>query len=391
MQTLTHIEDIFEQFYKLLIADVIPVQLQDQSACYSFYETIVAGNLLTENQQRYILKILDKYRLFCAAASLDYSEQLESPQWKNPVRIIDKSKKAWIEEDEENIFVCLKFPYQLKDVFEKEFEIDSRTSVWELERRVRKMSIYHINLLTLNEFLIKHHFEIEESFSIALAQYEEILNQQDQISPQFEIVDGNIKLINAAAGAEDWWKENRNHSLSSDILLAKAMGFKLIDSPKTVVEQIAASNTNQFWIEDNARFLDLVNEINGKVCVLIDRVSDAKEWLKSFIASSDAKGIDRNLIKVCFRESKAGNTGLNDWVKEQGLGGPVEEGKILIFQHKPAKWLFKDPQSVKILATNNLYPPTNGITKDWFATHSCVVYLGDIKPSKTRNTKIVQL
>lgn len=391
MQTPTHVEEIFEQFYKLIIADKIPVQEQDESACYSFFEAIALGNLLTENQQKYILKILDKYKVFSLACQLDYQENLLSPLWKNPTRIIDRSKKVWVEEDDENIFVCLKFPYQLKDIFEKEFEPHQKYSVWELDRRVRKISIYNINLILLNEFLLKHHFEIEESFCIALAQYEEIINQQDHLLPTFEIVNKEVKLINAAPDAESWWNENKTSLLDTNILLAKSMGFRLISRASSTVEQIASADTNQFWINDNQTFLDLVNAIDGRVCVLVDRVSDTKEWVQSFVAAADAAGIPRNTIKVCFRESKNEKTGFNQWVKEQNLGGPVEEGKILIFQHKPAKWLFKNQESVKILATNNLYPSTNALTKDWFTTHPCVVYLGDIKPSKSRNTKIVQL
>lgn len=391
MQNFAYIEDIFQEFYKLVVSNGIPIQIQDRKACHSFFETIIVGNLLTENQQKYILKILDKYKEFSAAALLDYYNDLTTPVWKNPTRIIDKSKKAWIEETSECTYVCLKFPFQLKELFEKEFESQQRMSEWDSDRAVRKLPVYKINLISLNEFLVEHRFSIEESFCIALAQCEEIINQQEQIVPSFEIVDSEIKLINVAADAANWWEENRTLVYGSDILLAKAMGFRLKSLPKTTVEKIAAADTNQFWINNVDKFLDLINDIDGKICVLIDRTCNAKEWIQLFVAATDKKNIDRDLIKICFRENKNQNTGFNDWVKDHGLGGPVEEGKILIFQHKPAKWLFKDQHSVKILVTNNLYPSTNTITKDWFATHPCVVYLGDIQPSKSRNTKIVQL
>jgi hypothetical protein len=109
------------------------------------------------------------------------------------------------------------------------------------------------------------------------------------------------------------------------------------------------------------------------------------------VADADQSGIARDDIKVCFRENKENNSGINDWIKMAGVGGKVETGKILIFEYKPAKWLFKDSEDVKLLVTNNLYPPTNGITKDWFSSHPCVIYLGDIKPSEQRGQKIVEL
>jgi hypothetical protein len=53
--------------------------------------------------------------------------------------------------------------------------------------------------------------------------------------------------------------------------------------------------------------------------------------------------------------------------------------------------LFKDEQDVKILVTNNIYPPTNTLAKEWFGSHPCVLYLGDTKPTEQRGQKIVEL
>ena len=53
--------------------------------------------------------------------------------------------------------------------------------------------------------------------------------------------------------------------------------------------------------------------------------------------------------------------------------------------------MFKDSIDVKMLVTNNIYPPTNTMTKDWFNSHPCVVYLGDTKPTEQRGQKIVEL
>ena len=94
---------------------------------------------------------------------------------------------------------------------------------------------------------------------------------------------------------------------------------------------------------------------------------------------------------MCFRENKDSNTGINQWIKDTGVGGKVEDGKILIFEFKPAKWLFKEQENVKLLVTNNLYPATNTITKDWLSSHPCVIYLGDIKPATQRGHTIVEL
>jgi hypothetical protein len=124
---------------------------------------------------------------------------------------------------------------------------------------------------------------------------------------------------------------------------------------------------------------------------VLDRTGNTLAWLDQFVRDVDNAGISRNDIRVCFRESKESDTGVNSWIKSNSVGGKVEDGKILIFEYKPAKWLFKQSEDVKMLVTNNLYPPTNQLTKDWFESHPCVIYLGDIKPSEQRGQQIVEL
>ena len=96
-------------------------------------------------------------------------------------------------------------------------------------------------------------------------------------------------------------------------------------------------------------------------------------------------------IKVCFRDSSQSTSQLNAWIKENELGGKVQEGKIFIFNHKPAKWLFKNDISVKIIVTNNLYPDTVISVREWIKSHPCVFYVGNIKPSLQKEINIVDL
>ena len=131
--------------------------------------------------------------------------------------------------------------------------------------------------------------------------------------------------------------------------------------------------------------------VNSRLAVVIDRSSDTLSWLQSFVQAADEAGVHREEIKVCFRENKDSETGVNEWIKLAGVGGKIEGGRIYIFEHKPAKWLFKDKEDITIIATNNLYPHTNQVTKDWLDSHPCVIYLGDIKPSEQKGKKIVEL
>jgi hypothetical protein len=387
------VEDTFIKFYDLVMLDEVPLQAQDLSAASSFYSVILQGKELTQNQANFILKLLAKYRVLMLKSSFDYQHVLDNPQWKTPFRILDLSKKIFVEKESNgSIWVCVKFPYQLKREFDDEFEDKQHLmSSWDPERKLRQLSVYDANLVQLYEFALKHNFEIDDTFMIALAEVEEIWQNQEEVLPFSSVVANWVVLGNSSTETDDWFKTHSSGLIDNDLLLAKSMGYLYSSKPRTMIEKIAASDSNSFWIKNNADFLSLCNSITGRVCIVLDRTSNTLDWLTQFINDADAAGIDRNEIKVCFRDSKEQNTGINEWIKVNGVGGKVETGRILIFEFKPAKWLFKEQESVKLLVSNNLYPSTNQLTKDWVGSHPCVIYLGDIKPSEQRGQNIVEL
>ena len=389
-----YVEDIFIEFYENSQAMSVPIQRQDSAACSSFYQHLIVGNQLTQNQANYILKLLNKYKNLSSLANFDYSQEIINPIWKNSFRSIDYSKKIFVEKtDDGNIFVCLKFPYQLKKEFEDEFEknSDRKTSFWDHEEKIRKLNIYDFNLVQVYEFVKSHNFEIDDTFMIALGEVEEIWQNQDKILPKSTIVDGNVKLLNCSGEVSEWWNSNKTGILEDDLLLAKNMGYILDKNPENPIEKIASTLSNSFWIKDNKQFLNLINPISGKICIVLDRVGRSIEWMQKFAENVDECGIPRDQVKVCFRADKNEDQSFNQWIKDNKFGGKVDDGKILIFNYKPAKWLFKELNSVKMLVSNNLYPSTNNIARDWFNTHPCVLYLGDIKPSEAKGQKIVEL
>jgi hypothetical protein len=388
------IEDIFLDFARFVDLRAIAVQRQDLSVIQSFSINLSGGNQLTENQANFILKLLQKYRNICQISGFDYFDALDDPVWKNNFRTLDHTKKIFVEKDEnEKIIICAKFPYQLKKQVDDELCGGQTTpyNSWDPERKIRKFTVDDHNVIQFYEFAKNNNFEIDESFLNLVFQVEEIWQNYENISPYSTLVNGEVELHNASSDAIEYWTQNKTNNVDSDLLLAKSMGYILEKTPETSIEKIASSPSNSFWVKTNQEFLKLCKQIDGKVCVVLDRVGRTLEWLEKFTADIEHVGIPRNEIKVCFRADKTENPELNSWIKENGFGGKVEDGKILIFNHKPAKWLFKESECVKILASNNLYPSTNQLSRDWFNSHPCVIYIGDIKPSQDKEQKIVNL
>lgn len=391
MLTSTFIEDIFVEFYILVDRKNIPIHYIDQSACTSFFNSINADKTLTANQAKYILRILQKYKTSIKAAGLDYEDALLLPNWKSAFRIVDLSKKIWIELDEAKTpWVVLKSPFSLKAEFDAKFD-NRYYQRWDAERKVKLLELYEFNLIQLYEFVIQHNFEIDPTFLEVISEVEEIWQNQNAILPYSTIFDNRVVIRNSSPETSEWFTTRTIDIVEHDLLLAKRMGYNFVGDAITLSQKIAASTSNSFWLKSSDELINLHRDIQGKMCIILDRGSNTFEWIKQFAIAADVANIDRSSIKVCFRIPDDIEMGFNSWISENGFGGKVDSATILIFNYKPAKWLLNEQENVTLLVTNNLFPSTNYITRDWLSSHPCVIYLGDIKPSELGDQNIVEL
>ena len=388
-----YIEDIFIEFVDISSMQGVPLQYQDRSAAHSFYQNIQQGNHFTENQAKYVIKILYKYRNVMKEY-LDYEDRLELPQWKNPFRVIDLSLKVWVEHDGDLPWICFKFPFQIKELFDEEFKLwnnfGKSRSVWDRERKIRKLQLYDFNLIQIYEFVKTNNFEIDDSFMEAMSAVEEIWQNSHAFLKKCSITENGVELINATEDAKTYFLENRTDSIEQNLFLAKNMGYILDKNPTNNVEVIASSSSNTFWIKTQEDFLTLAYQTPGKIAIILDRSSQSLPWIKELAETIEKCGFDKKDFRVCFRASNEIDPDFNKWVSKNNFGGKIDTAKFLIFQHKPAKWLFNGENDVIIVASNELLPSTNSTTKAMFNNHPCVVYIGEYKPTKQKDN-IVEL
>jgi hypothetical protein len=391
MTKFLFVEDAFVKFYDLVVhtGAVLP---QDLPPCFSFYEKITINEKLTENQGRFLLKILSKYNEAANSLELNYNNILDNPIWKNDFRVIDLSKQVFVEVHDKSTEICLKFPFSIKSAFEKEIDQFSTISRWDHDRKVRVINLIGCNVIQIYEFCCRHGFEIDDSFMALVSQVEEVWNNQESIVC-YSNAESEVVLKNAPDSAIEYFKNNSSQILEQDMFLAKSMGYpvRLKTTPLTHFEKICSTTERTFWLKSTTDFFEVYKKIGGTVAVLLDRnTADIKEWLADFVSVSE-KYISKEFVKVCFREDKSSNSLFNQWVKDSGLGGKVEDGKILIFLHKPPKWLFSKEIDVKLIVTNSYTPLNEPMSAAWINHHPCVIYVGNIKPTPTRNKQFVNL
>jgi len=392
MSETIFIEDVFINFYDDVIVNRIPILTQDKQPMASFYNLLVQGQRITTNQSNFIIRILKKYK---DSSYVIKDIDLDNPVWKREFRTIDTSRKAFVEYDDDGVYwICLKFPYQLKNIVEKDILGNGYQyygeNKWDKDRRLRLLNLLDYNIIKTYEFLKSYNFEIEESFFDALSLVEEIWESADNIL-KFSTVDNNsVTLHNASNDSIEYFKKHSTNNINDDLFLAKQMQFNLNKICTTPIEKIASSEESNFWVRSFKQFFDITESITGTIAILLDRSDDYEEWLKNFARSVESYGIEKNNIRICFRANNTENKEFNNWVKENNFAGKIENQKYLIFLNKPPKWLFKMENSVKIIGTNCLFLPSTHISRTWFENHPCVIYLGDVKPS-LRESNFVEL
>jgi hypothetical protein len=396
MAQIEYVEDALSELLSLDIWTEIEISWQDHTILTSLNNAVETDGSLTKKQSFLLLKILSRYQN-STNGKIDLISILAAPKWRSNFRKLDYSKSICIEQDKDKIlWIVMKFPYDLLKEFESALISDhTRPKVhWDSDRRVRRLSFYDFNIIQVNEFVKAHEFDIDDSFVEAVNCVEEIWQQYDDLIPYSCIVNHDIVIKNAALDAKNYFNQNQRTTLTENMFLAKQMGYvlQLDRTPNSVLEKIVSNKENHFWVKHNNQFFELYKSLNRVSVIIVDRnTKDIISWLDQFIADADSNMVSRKDIRVCFRESKESRVPLNDWIKDNDLGGKIDSGKIFIFKQKPAKWVFSSDVNVDIVATNSFTPINEPTTRMWIDSHPCVLFISEIKPTTSRNKQIANL
>lgn len=374
---IPYIEEVYPLFYGL-------VQKFDPSvatAAKQFKTMCLEDRPFTDKQASYLLSIMASHR---NQVPVDLSPVLNNPRWKLSFRQIDTGKRIWVEGDKVNI----QFPFSIKANFEMEF--DESTTEWNAETRYRTGSLFDVNIIQLYDFSLRHGFEIDPSFENLAFDAEDTLSEEKMASPHSIVLSGEVLLVNSSEETDEWFNTHKTGNVMQDIFLAKQMGYLYSGKPRNSLERISSLPDNTFRMAEMDRFLLLCHHLQGKICIVLDRASNVFSWMLEFIEAVKHSPISIDEVKFCS-SMKRGNP-LGDLIGDYGLSKNVKDGKIIINVYKPTKWLINDMDNVMLLATNNLYPSTSGMTRDWLESHPCVIYLSEYSPILlSHNSDLIKL
>lgn len=388
-------EDVFVKFVSCVINSSEDIDETDLKAMISFSNMIISQESLTSRQAAYALRMMKKYECLSSLNDYDLSSFLDRAEWKNAFRILDTTKKVWIDKSRDPYMLCLKYPYECKSIFDSAMSqiVDTAERfIWDKEEKISKISIHRTRLLVLHDILMRNNFIMDDSYLELVSLLETAMENEDNIIPHCIIEKNSVILKNASDTAEDFWKKNKKNEISIDLLIAKQMGFILKNDHGTdIVKKIATSKANKFWTPDLNKLLELFSRISGKKVILVGGHREFFDDLKKLIESIRQSSIPINKVKICFRESGEQGKVFNDWIRENHLGGKINDEEILIFKDKIPKWLLSQNIDIQLIGINAIYPVTNRYTKIWYDSHHCVIFIGEFKASAPKDEHIVSL
>jgi hypothetical protein len=399
MSAMRYIEDIFLELADLVVTGQIAYWHADTAPILSFQQAVKGDNGITQRQADFMLKLVKKYRKEISKyVGEDITEHVDNPLWKKSFREIDYTKKISIKtEADGKTYVHIQFPFSLKDNFLKEFN-NSRTrppTVWDNDQKVQKALLFDINLIQLYDYGKKNEFEFSEDFINLVEQIEEIWSDADELVPHCITDNEKVYLVNANDNAKNYFETHQTDNFIKNLFLAKTMGYPLAkNQEKSEIFKILTTKDTKFWSNDLKKIISLIKDLDAyPVVIFLDRTDDVKERTKEIFWAFQAENFPTDGVRVCFRFLNEDPDGVkfNQWIKDSKLGGSVESGNIFICQHKPPKWMLKSNFSPKIVISNSLYPQTNTAASSIVNNHHTVFYIGKVKPSTNRDTKIVEL
>lgn len=384
MTNFQYIDDLYIDFYRGCSALGLNLSRHEEGAALNFYHLLYNNEPLTIAQSLYVMRILNSHKDYLENLNIDI-KLLSELKFKNPFRVKDNSKKIDVEFEEKDIWLVVKQPFEFKDKFEEACVVVKNPSfnsiIWDNESKIKKYNFDVLNCMLVKEFGFQNAYEMSPNFLNLVDEVEIIWNNQKKYLKKSKILNNQIVLENSSDSATNYFQSNKTNNINDDLFLAKSLGHPLEKEKKENLIEIICSSSNRFFhTTDFAKIVEICKSINGKICLLINR-EQIDTLLIDMIELINQSGISKNQIKIGFRTGNQEKPEFNKWVKNNGHGGNIADGKILVFREKPPKWLIKEPNFVKLYVTTASFAPSSSSIQSWFYNQSCIIFLGPIKPT----------
>lgn len=172
---------------------LISLARYDVSVLEHMCEHVMNNKALTTKQGDLAVKIITKYNRQLAQKGVDVAP-VETPQWRMPLRVMDYSKRMYIQDDK----IMLEFPFKTELIDSlREFRKDSQgKGEWNKDKRRWEFALTEYNLVYLKTWCGTNQFQTDSETD----RLNNIITQVEQTSYSIELdfVDGELTIKNAS-------------------------------------------------------------------------------------------------------------------------------------------------------------------------------------------------
>jgi hypothetical protein len=296
------------------------------------------ANQLTEKQGQLALRLLNKHRAELCTKVPNIDIILDDPKWKNPFRVLPKSKNLSINQN--RIYVEFPFETDIVETFRKRnSEVhELHKGIWDVDLKKWSFALTEKNIEWLGNILMNNGFQIDPAFVELYQSTIEVFEDIENHIPMLTQTDTGFSLKNCHKNIPQPTTDN----LVEALFWAREYGITTWDDSidaklKTQVNPVtrtvlAISNHKHPWVDSSVYNIESFTDLlvyGGPAMVIIPGGSEL-ELLKAWEQFAYSLDICAEQMSVMFRLPNE-QAEFNKHVKEAQLNNPVDKNTRLVF------------------------------------------------------------
>jgi hypothetical protein len=280
-------------------APIVNLARYDTEFLNSVTDHTLGAGALTDRQADLAVKLISKYQRQLASKGID-TEPMAAPQYRKPLRMIDRSRRCWVDGDH----MVLKFPYETKMIQQLREMLQQRQG---FAHFVKEEKMWHIALSEFNvnfvvAWAVANQFEISQELSGIM---DEILAVEKQgFAIQLSRINGQLTIENAEQSLLDYLAEQGVELKEENLLrladLGSELGYTVSDSLWEEVDRIAGADISVFIRKSSYELIGDFEQIPRLFAYaqLVNR-------LPMIVFDPSASGSDQNYLELLGAENVA--------------------------------------------------------------------------------------
>jgi len=344
------------------------------------------GTGLTEKQCNLALRLLGRYTsLLEIKLKQNIQPFLENPQYRLKIRksVVSKSINI-VDRPEHGRSIEVRFPYN--DAILSEFRKNKGmldNYVWDKDSTSWIFALTEKNLRFLIDRFDNDGFDYDEEYQKLVDQTSSIIDNMEKYTPMLAIDDGDLKILNSS----EFMPKIDTTDILEALFLARNYGVSLWDENiDTYVKSDAVDVHTRKLLQSTGRtILEISGDSDGISCLkniitysgpTLFIIPGGNEMAKLTQVYTLLKGFgleDKNM-SVLFRLSSETGRNFNNFVKNQGINGPIcEETKAVFISGKLPKTILKS--GIKFNSIVNMgFSNAHYTLKEYSKNHQNLVY-----------------